>query len=124
MEPRAVGLVFAPEFNLTMPDADSDRYSIAYGGEENKNGLGAVSEAGPVKTIEVRDGRGELGFSLELSEKCLKAWHVPVKTVSQSEKAYELNYQSSAIVPHFEVKLAPGEEKSVSIEVSIIYSQK
>ena len=55
-------------------------------------------------------------ITVSLSEN-VDIWSFPVSTVSQSEKAYELNYQSSCVVPLFQVLLNPGEEKTISLAI-------
>ncbi|RKY41134.1 MAG: hypothetical protein DRP85_07035, partial [Candidatus Makaraimicrobium thalassicum] len=117
-EEKAVDLIFGPEFNLTMPDADSDRYSLVLNGGGKRYGLNETIRHDGVDKAEVRDARKELSFGMILSEKC-RLWHFPVNTVSQSEKAYELNYQSSAILPHLELKLDAAEEKRFAMEIRL-----
>ncbi|MFH1552238.1 MAG: alpha-amylase/4-alpha-glucanotransferase domain-containing protein [Candidatus Omnitrophota bacterium] len=113
-----VDLVFGPEFNVTMPDSDSDRYRLVAGSEKKGSHLGDTAQREGVKKAEILDSREELSFKMTFSEEC-RLWHFPVRTVSQSEKAYELNYQSSALLPHLELKLESGEEKRFSVEISL-----
>jgi len=117
-EDRAINFTFGPEFNLTMPDADSDRYSLVTDGAKKGSKLGETAEADGIKLIEVLDSEKKLSFSMKLSEKA-RFWHFPVKTVSQSEKAYELNYQSSVLFPHFRCELGAGEKKSIDLEIGL-----
>lgn len=104
--------VFAPEINITMPDADASKYSFYLDGKASDTGLSREADLGPAKEAEIRDDSGYLSLSLSSSEKC-SFWHFPVMTVSQSEKAYELNYQSSAILPRIPLKMAPGEKREL-----------
>lgn len=121
-EDRPVDLAFGPEFNVTMPDADSERYSLILDDGEKRHCLGDKVRHDTVNKIEIRDARKELSFEMMLSEKC-RFWHFPVKTVSRSEKAYELNYQSSAILPQLEVRLGAGEKKEFCMEVRVVSSE-
>ena len=42
-------------------------------------------------------------------------WAYPVHSVSQSESGFDLSYQSTAILPHWKVKLAPGKPWSTTL---------
>ncbi|MGB2601405.1 MAG: alpha-amylase/4-alpha-glucanotransferase domain-containing protein [Candidatus Omnitrophota bacterium] len=111
-------LVFAPEINLTMPDGNSERYIFVMNGEMTPYNLDDVVHREDVDEVEIRDKEDVLSWKMQVTEKC-HLWHFPVKTVSQSEKAYELNYQSSAVVPVLDVKIEPGEEKSLTIHIEL-----
>ncbi|MFH1304896.1 MAG: alpha-amylase/4-alpha-glucanotransferase domain-containing protein [Candidatus Omnitrophota bacterium] len=115
---KAVKMVFAPEFNVTMPEADSERYSVFTDtGEENHVADTARHDA--VETLKIRDTRGQLSFEMVFGEK-YGLWQFPVKTVSQSERAYELNYQSSVLLPLVRLNLAPGAAKQIKIGIKLI----
>lgn len=112
-EAREVKLIFGPEFNIVMPEADSERYTLFF---SNTAKLGDVVQSQGIDNVEIRDAREELSLRIRLSEKC-RFWHFPIKTVSQSEKAYELNYQGSVLFPHIEFTLGAGEAKAFEIKV-------
>ena len=57
-----------------------------------------------------------MSLEIAFSEDC-RLWSFPVKTVSQSEAAYELNYQGTAVVPLVRLDLAPGEKKNAEFKV-------
>ena len=119
MEEEAFSVVFGPEINVTMPDADSERYSIVINENEKKIALGRDKlDEEEVSEIRIKDSRGEHLFNITLSEPS-SIWYFPVKTVSQSEKAYELNYQSSVIFPHFKLDLEPREGKNLDIKIEV-----
>ena len=42
-------------------------------------------------------------------------WHFPVETISLSEGGFERVYQGSCVLPHWPVRLAPGESWSVEL---------
>jgi len=91
--------LFGIEFNITMPYADSDRYTHVSGKD----------------SFLIKDSQAGLGLELVFSKGPEKIWHFPVMTVSQSERAYSLNYQSSCIFPMWGVKLDRGEEIGLDI---------
>ncbi len=116
--PKSLDTVFAPEFNLTMPDADSDSYALVFDGDGKSFSLRDTAREPKTRKVKVSDSEGRVSFEMSFSEEC-SVWHFPVRTVSQSEKEYELNYQSSAILPRVKLKLAFGEEKRFEMEIRV-----
>ena len=114
---KAIETLFAPEFNFTMRYADSDRYKLSFGENKFYHLSDQVDEPSKEKVSILDDGSGE-GITILFKTGC-DVWHFPVKTVSQSEKAYELNYQCSAIVPHWKVLIEAGDKKEISMEIII-----
>jgi len=114
----SLNVMFGPEFNITMPDAASDRYWLEVDTSEERKGLNDSIERIGVKVIKIEDRDKRFSCRFELSEEC-RLWHFPVKTVSQSETAYELNYQSSAIFPAWKLDLKGGERKNIRIRLDI-----
>ncbi len=91
-------LVIAAEFNFTMPYLNSDRY--CYNVKDRR--LGGLEEKGccnNISNLDVFDSVGGSKISFEFIDKAEYFFYFPIKTVSQSEKAYELNYQGSCILP-------------------------
>ncbi|MCK4851806.1 MAG: DUF1926 domain-containing protein [Candidatus Omnitrophica bacterium] len=114
-----VNVMFAPELNLTMPEAGSDRYALVLNKGQGRSGLNATFEQEGVDICKMHDANGCLSCGIAFSEPC-RLWHFPVRTVSQSEKAYELNYQSSAILPAWRLDLRPGGKKKLGMEISVL----
>jgi alpha-amylase len=104
---RMLDTLFGIEFNITMPFADSDIYSISY--TDSKGGISLKDKA------VLRNGdnffleeKGKIFFMIKCDKKSKEFWTFPLKTVSQSEKAYELNYQSTVVMPVFRIRLKAG----------------
>ncbi|MFH1837294.1 MAG: alpha-amylase/4-alpha-glucanotransferase domain-containing protein, partial [Candidatus Omnitrophota bacterium] len=116
---RDLKTVFAPELNLTMPEADSDRYELLIDGESTKKGLKDSFSEEKITKVEVRDHRSELSFRISLDKTC-GIWIFPLLTVSQSEKAYELNYQSTVIVPRVALDLEPEGTFELDLETELV----
>jgi len=105
---------FGMEFNISMPFADSDRYSY----ESSKGNIGALNKAGVAQETDffaIKDAGGYLGIKLAFSSYPEKIWYFPVLTVSQSERAYSINYQSLCIFPIWQVKLQSKGEMHMDI---------
>src|SRR3989338_3775171 len=110
----AIDSIFGVEFNFTMPYLNSDRYS--YSADDKI--LSSLNEKGSVLgpgSFSIKDSGKELDVNLIFSKKPEDIWYFPVKTVSQSERAYELNYQSSCILPRWSVKIPSAKQVSFSI---------
>ncbi|MGB2961640.1 MAG: alpha-amylase/4-alpha-glucanotransferase domain-containing protein [Candidatus Omnitrophota bacterium] len=120
---KALRTVFAPEFSLTMPDGDSERYRFVFGDENADCRLGETGQAASVKKAAIVDAQNEFSVQVKVDPSC-RLWHVPIKTASQSERAYELNYQGSAIVPAVAVDLEPGGKKELDLRIKIICEKK
>jgi alpha-amylase len=101
--------LFAVEFNLSMLAGNAhDRFYYS-GQNDNLGSLISQSEAQAEKIFGIKDLYQKLEISFE-SSKPTKWWYFPVQTVSQSEGGFELVYQSSVILPGWQLKLAPGEK--------------
>ena len=116
---RQLSATFAPEFSVTMPDADSERYTVIFDGEKEGCRLSEEVEAEDAKKVRIKDSKDHMSWMLEISEAC-RIWHFPLKTVSQSEKAYELNYQASVFLPSFRIDLPAGASKSLRLDLRLI----
>jgi len=112
----SIDTVFGVEFNITMPYLNSDRYNY-FAGDKILNNL---NEKGPVSetdSFSIKDSGKELDIGFTFSKKPESTWYFPVKTVSQSERAYELNYQASCILPRWNFKIPSGKQFSFKISI-------
>ncbi len=106
---------FGPEMNFAMLGGDSpDRYYFSK--EKKLKGTSLVSK-GIEKSIKSLGVINEYdGFKLEVKTKeAVDFWRFPVETVSLSEAGFERVYQSSVIIPFYDVQLKPGEEKEIIV---------
>jgi len=107
-------LIFGVEFNFTMPYLNSDRYRYFAGDKI----LGSLNEKGSVSghgSFSIKDSGKELDITLGFSKNPEDVWYFPVKTVSQSERAYELNYQASCILPRWDINIPIDKQISFTI---------
>jgi alpha-amylase len=105
--------IFAPEFNLSMLAGNAhDRFY--YDSKTNLGPLITEGESSNEKIFGIKDlfQKIDIGFKLT---KPAQIWYFPVQTVSQSESGFELVYQSSVILPRWEIKLQPKEKWTVRI---------
>ncbi|MBI5777936.1 MAG: DUF1926 domain-containing protein [Planctomycetes bacterium] len=112
--PEPIEAVFAVEFNLSMLAGNAhDRF---YYSSRNKN-LGPLisqGEAANEKIFGIQDLFQKIDISFDLT-KPSRIWYFPIQTVSQSEGGFELVYQSSVILPGWEIHLKPQEKWQVRI---------
>ena len=118
-ESDCIDLIFAPEFNITMPDADSSKYAIIFDEAGEPHNLNETVQRAAASEVKIVDSNKGLSFKMTLSQGA-DFWHFPVKTVSQSEKAYELNYQGSVILPRIDLmKLGGKEAREIDIDITL-----
>ena len=105
------------ELNLTLPFADWEEYFISSDDSKEKISLKKKTVLNNLKKIKVNDSQ-ELLYQIECNENIKELWTFPVKTVSQSEKAYDFNYQSTVFLPVFEIEIEEGKGKNIGLKIS------
>ncbi|MFH0839896.1 MAG: alpha-amylase/4-alpha-glucanotransferase domain-containing protein [Candidatus Omnitrophota bacterium] len=106
---------FGTEAAFIMPEADSSRYAYVLGKKKYKDtSLLSRGITEHIDNAEVTDTEKELGLKISFSKEC-DLWRFPIKTVSQSEKDYEENYQGSVILLNWHFSITP--RKSVNFEI-------
>lgn len=111
---RVSDIILGIEFNVTMPYLNSDRYNYFCDGK-NIGKLNARGSAPDVSSFGISDSDKELGINLKFQRNPIEIWFFPIETISQSERAYELNYQCSCIFPRWK----PVFDKSKSWDLKI-----
>lgn len=105
------------EFNFTMPDLNAPRYYY-YFDKKRIESLNAQGSIPNVSSFGVEDTAKKFNLHFRPSKKPSVVWYFPVKTVSQSEKAYELNYQCSCIVALWDLNLKAG---NYTFDINLIF---
>ncbi|MDP2921721.1 MAG: DUF1926 domain-containing protein [Candidatus Omnitrophota bacterium] len=111
---QTIDAIFGVEFNFTMPYLNSGQYKYFAGDKI----LGSLNEKGAVPgpgLFSIKDSSKEIDINFEFSQKPKDIWYFPVKTVSQSERAYELNFQASCILPRWHISISPGRQIALGI---------
>lgn len=108
--------LFGVEFNLTMPWLDAERYAY-FCGEDKLGSLRGKGVAKDSNAFTIFDDREELGIRLDFSDDAREIYYFPVQTVSQSERAYEMNFQSCCILPVWEIDRRKKENYSLTIDM-------
>jgi len=113
----SIEALFGVEFNLTMPYLNSDRYS--YFSESRIAGINDTGAISDKNLFSIKDSGNEISIDFIFSKKTYNIWYFPVKTVSQSERAYELNFQASCVMPIWHIHLEPAKETKFLIKFSL-----
>jgi len=108
---------FGPEFNFALLGGDSpDRYYVADGEKTAEPALNSSGVLAGIKALGVVNEWDK--FKAEVhAPQAAEFWRFPVETVSLSEAGFERIYQSSVIIPWFDVRLKAGEIVTFSIEL-------
>ncbi|MDP8230850.1 MAG: DUF1926 domain-containing protein [Candidatus Gorgyraea atricola] len=121
---KAVSLSSAKEVGIvyTLKNKSSSRINTCFGTELNIAMPGGETDkfVRSGNAFSVKDAQGALELDFIFSKKPDKFWHFPVHTVSQSERAYSLSYQSLCIFPIWNIKLGAGEEFEFSIRLIVV----
>lgn len=112
------GVLFAVEFNFTLPFLNSDRYGY-FSGVKQIAGLEEEGAIGGLASFGVCDMRGGLGLNLNFLPGLYELWYFPVQTVSQSERAYELNFQCISIVLVWRLDFTKSKRYNPKINIAI-----
>jgi len=107
--------LFAVEFNMTMPFLNAERYRYTCNNKEI-NDLNANSTAIDVASFGIIDLRKDIAINLSFSKTAGAVWYFPIKTISQSEKRYDRNYQASCIVPKWWLNFGKGKKWDLKIK--------
>ncbi|MBF0493980.1 MAG: DUF1926 domain-containing protein [Candidatus Omnitrophica bacterium] len=119
MSEKTLDCFFCPEINLTMPLADSKYYTLIINDKKRyKYGFKKCLNIKNVVRLSIRENKVKHVLGINFSEKC-RLFHFPIKTVSLSEKAYELNYQGSCFLPCFRTTIEGFCERLIHISVSL-----
>ena len=107
--------LFAPEFNFSMLSGSDKQQNYISSGKNIPNSRldqsGTVAECDNFGILDLRNGM-ELSLLLDTPA---EVWYFPSNTISQSETGFELNYQSSVIIPHWRLTLTAGAEREIKI---------
>jgi alpha-amylase len=108
---------FGPEFNFALLGGNSpDRYYIADGEKTAEPALNSDGVLPGIKSLGVVNEWDKFKAEV-IAPQAVEFWRLPVETVSLSEAGFERIYQSSVIIPWFDVKLQGGETLAISVEI-------
>ncbi len=111
--------VYACEFNFSLLGGHSpDRYYEFDGRKPVAADLDSDHDLNSVNQLAIVNEWDRFKATLGLRDTS-GAWCFPVETVSMSESGFERVYQSSAVLPHWKLELAPGTKFATRITLTI-----
>ena len=110
---------FCPEFNFAMLGGNSpDRYYLADNIRLKESALNSKGVLTNTKSVSVVNEWDKFKLTVT-ADNADKFWYFPIETVSLSESGFERVYQSSVVVPLFDVELKPGETREIQLELQV-----
>ena len=114
-----LNFLFGVEFNYALLAGNADdRYYYIPGENLEQRKLASLGEHCSISEIGLKDHWLKVDCNLKLSSPA-RIWRFPIETVSQSEAGFEKVYQSSVVLPHWNLNLAPLHSWEVSINQEI-----
>jgi alpha-amylase len=114
---------FGVEFGFAMQAGDTpDRY-YRFAGEDTRTRLGEEGTRSGLEWVSLTEEWVGVEARVEFGEP-FDLWFFPIETVSSSEAGFERTYQSSVILPHWNLDLPPGGKWSVRGKLSLIDLKK
>ncbi len=96
--------LFGVEFNFSLLGCGGDRYLEI---EQGRLPLTTSDVLGPSRSVKLHDPYQQVDISLEL-DGAQGLWTHPVEVISLSESGFEKNYQSTMVMPLWEIDLIGG----------------
>lgn len=116
---KPLELTFGVELNFSMLTGRSPEVILSFIGEGKKNYKMATSGTKRgIKGVKIRNKIENFSLSLDI-DKEPTLWWFPVETISQSEKRFDLTYQSTVIMPKWKINLPGGRKWTARIRLSV-----
>jgi alpha-amylase/alpha-mannosidase (GH57 family) len=113
-------LWFGVEFNFALQAGHADdRYYYVKTGEIGDTYLDSMGEICDVQFIGLRDEWRKLDLQLEMSKKST-IWRLPIETISLSEAGFERVYQSSVVLPNWQLELKDNWQVVIKLKMKTI----
>ncbi len=109
---------FGVEFNFAMLAGRSPQVALSFGKEEEQYPMATSGVRTKVNSLKVRNELEKFSFSLD-TEKEPDVWWFPLETISQSEKGFDLTYQSTVVMPKWEIALEGNGKWTAEMRLSV-----
>ncbi len=112
-----INQLYGLEFNFGLLGGDSpDRYFIL--NDQRSGALNAQGDDSNIKSVALVNEWDNFKINVDFSQ-ASQLWRSPIETISMSEAGFERVYQASALLPHWEINLNPGESFEIDLLLSI-----
>ena len=105
-------------FGLQAGHAD-DRYYYLKNGKLKNQYLDSKDQLTDIDFIGLKDEWRKLDIQIILDSKC-SIWRFPIETISLSEAGFERVYQSSAVLPNWQIELNKSWQMSFILTMNTI----
>lgn len=109
---------FGAEFNFAMLAGRSPQVTLSFGKDKERYPMTFSGIKTEVNCLEIRNELEKFSLSLDM-EKEPAVWHFPVETISQSEKGFDLTYQSTVVMPKWEIRLEGSGKWTTEMRISV-----
>jgi alpha-amylase len=117
MGDKLINQLYGLEMNFGLLGGNSpDRYYLV--NNEHAGYLNSHGNDAQVRSISLINEWDNFKINMDFSETC-QLWRSPIETISMSEAGFERVYQASAQLPHWKLKLNPGESLELELLLSI-----
>ena len=117
MGDKLINQLYGLEMNFGLLGGNSpDRYYLV--NNEHAGYLNSHGNDAQVRSISLINEWDNFKINMDFSETC-QLWRSPIETISMSEAGFERVYQASAQLPHWKLKLNPGESLDLELLLSI-----
>ncbi len=112
-------LTFGVEFNFSMLAGSSPEVTLSFmNGEDERYMMATSGTKAGAKVVELRNRMEKFSLSIYM-DKEPTIWWFPIETISQSEKGFDRTYQSTVIMPKWEITLPEGRQWTAKLAISI-----
>jgi len=113
----SIDQLYGLEMNFGLLGGNSpDRYYMVNG--KNVGPLNTPGDESDVQSVALINEWDNFKINIKFSENC-QLWRSPIETISMSEAGFERVYQASALLPHWNLTLKPGESLELGLLLSI-----
>ncbi len=113
---ESLRLSFAIELNLAMLAGQHPNVSLSFGEESYM--MATAGGKAKVNSLKIINKLNNLVVCLDIAKEAT-LWWFPVETISQSERGFDLTYQSTVILPKWEIVLESNKKWETRVKMSI-----
>lgn len=114
---RPMELSFGVEFNFSMLAGRSADVTLSFRGENESSMMATSGTKAKADGIKIRNSLEKFSLILDTEKEPAICWF-PIETISQSEKGFDLTYQSTVIMPKWGIALPASGKWKTRIKMS------
>jgi len=120
---KPLEILFGVEMNFALLSGQSpDLFLFFPAHGEERIPVSSAGDISETKEIQIFDKITDFSVSFS-TDPPASMWWFPVETISQSEKGYDLTYQSTAILPRWDLSIPPNEYWTAALQLKVTTSE-